>query len=114
MSLENHIERYKKIKMVSVYREKIRITRTSPPEVEGEKDENGFSSSSVCRSYSLNEEKSMKKLLDATRNPMFELTETGGGVKLTMNAGMFELLKQCTEEYLTKEKHEHFTKIPVT
>ena len=46
----------------------------------------------------------MKKLYDATRNPMFELTETGGGVKLTINAGMFELLKQSTEEYLTKEK----------
>ena len=66
--------------MVSVYSEKLQIARTLAPEAESNRDDNGCFSE--CRNYRLNEEKTMKKLLNATKNPMFELTETGGGVKL--------------------------------
>ena len=41
----------------------------------------------------------MKKKLAASEREPFELTETAGGVKLTMNAGMYELFRHTTAEY---------------
>jgi len=51
------------------------------------------------RRYELNKGKTMKKKLAASTNEVFQLTETGGGVKLTLNAGMYELFRHSADEY---------------
>ena len=52
------------------------------------------------RCYKLNEVNSMKKKLTASENTNIQLTETGGGVKLALNAGMYELLRDSADKYL--------------
>ena len=56
------------------------------------------------RGYSLNREKSMKKKLQDTNRPdEIEITHTGGGVRLFVNSGAFELLKIAADQFFTGE-----------
>ena len=52
------------------------------------------------RCYKLNEVNSMKKKLAASENTNIQISETGGGIKLTLNAGLYELLRDSADKYL--------------
>ena len=66
------------------------------------------------RDYPLNQSKSMKKKLMATDIPSLKLTVTGGGVKMCLNAGMYELLKTSADAYFTSQDQLTCKKIQVT
>lgn len=51
------------------------------------------------RKYSLNKSKAMKKKFHATEREEITVTETGGGMKFSFNAGTYELLKLASEEF---------------
>ena len=56
------------------------------------------------RGYSLNREKSMKKKLQDTNRPdEIEITHTGGGVRLFVNSGAFELLRIASDQFFSSE-----------
>ena len=58
------------------------------------------------RFYKLNEVNSMKMKLAATEYTNIQLTETGGGIKLTLNAGLYELLRDSADAYLMSREGE--------
>lgn len=55
------------------------------------------------RNYKLNERKAMEKKKTASYAGMFSIIETGGGIKIEFNAGLYELLKSATERYFSLE-----------
>lgn len=61
-----------------------------------------------------NRTKSMKNKLDATEKQPLTVTETGGGVKLELNTGFYELFKSAAEEFYSSDNRLFFcTKVPV-
>ena len=55
------------------------------------------------RDYSLNLSRAMKKKLAATEENLLTVTETGGGIKFTYNAGMYELFKMAADSYFMSD-----------
>lgn len=62
------------------------------------------------RNYVLNETKSMSKKLAAAEKPCFTITETGGGIKLNFNSGMYELFKIATNEFFSSDQMKNSCK----
>jgi hypothetical protein len=56
------------------------------------------------RTYELNKLKSMKEILTASENEIFELIHKDGGVILKFNAGMYELFRNSTESYFANSQ----------
>ncbi|XP_053384722.1 uncharacterized protein LOC128550211 [Mercenaria mercenaria] len=55
------------------------------------------------KQYELNREKALRKKLAASNYEELSIIHTGGGVKLQMNAGMYELFKYAAQNYYTSE-----------
>ena len=67
------------------------------------------------RSYRLNEEKAMEKKLLYTQRDEIHVEESGGGLKLRLNTGMYELIKSRVESYFSTESLRYsYTYTPVT
>ena len=70
--------------------------------------------SSEQRKYKLNEQRAVKKKLNATNREVAEITNTGGGVKINLNTGAYELLKCSAEEFYSGDIGDFSSqKIPV-
>lgn len=61
--------------------------------------ENADCSVVEIRDYSLNKQRSIEKKLSATEKDPLVITTTDGGIRIKMHAGMYELLKQATNQY---------------
>ena len=55
------------------------------------------------RNYTLNEEKALQKKLESTDRDDVVVYETGGGLRMILNTGMFELFKLSVEQYYNEE-----------
>lgn len=55
------------------------------------------------RSYDLNRCKAMKKKLSATNECLLTVTDTGGGVKLSFNTGMYELFRFASDDFYSSD-----------
>lgn len=67
------------------------------------------------RDYELNPSKSMRKKLQATEKRPITVTETGGGIKLEMNTGLYELFKQASDAFYSSDYSKYtYVKIPVS
>jgi hypothetical protein len=83
--------------------------------IEGLCNKDDIKGGQECRDYNLNENKSLKKILQATERDEIEILHTGGGIKLTVNAGTYQLLKSAVRDYFGKESDSlSCTRIPVT
>ena len=54
------------------------------------------------RKYVLNRDRSLKKKLNATEMDELSIAMTGGGLRMFVNAGMFELFRLASNEYFTE------------
>ncbi len=56
------------------------------------------------RMFNLNEARALRKKLKATERKSVIVSETGGGLKLELSAGMYELLKSSAESFYSSDK----------
>ena len=67
------------------------------------------------RNYNLQEQRTMKKKLDATEREEIAITTTGGGVRIRLNTGAYELLKLSAERFYSIENNQfRYQRVPVT
>lgn len=69
--------------------------------------------SNNIKNYKLNEELAMKKKLASTERDDIEIQHTNGGLRIFLNAGAYELLKEAVDAYYIESYEKTHRKIPV-
>ena len=75
------------------------MTQSAGPEVQQNHNQVG-----EIRNYELNKDKSLRKKLKATEIVDLTIVPTDGGVKFTMNTGMYELFKVTADAYFSSDE----------
>ena len=65
----------------------------------------------TTRDYVLNQTAALDKKLKATERQTVEVIETGGGLRIVLNTGSYELLKVATDEYFSEIENSRKCKI---
>ena len=83
---------------------KIRCSRRSIPSTPAsEKGEIKHTRTDIStRNYKLNPPKAINKKMHATEREHVEILETGGGVKVVLDTGTYEMLRLASEKYYTE------------
>ncbi|WAR01778.1 hypothetical protein MAR_008336 [Mya arenaria] len=68
------------------------------------KEKDKIQGQKVKKQYELNAEKALKKKLDAANSTTFSIIQTGGGIRLHTNVGMYEFFKHTAYQYYTSDE----------
>ena len=77
----------------------------------GENGENVVCSEKTTKDYTVNRPLALDKKLKATERQNVEVVETGGGLRIVLNTGSYELLKVATDEYFAQLRENRKCKI---